>query len=38
MTRLAIVGGGFMGAALAEGLLDAGWSRDAFVVAEVSRD
>jgi pyrroline-5-carboxylate reductase len=35
---LAIVGGGFMGGALAEGLLDAGWHRDSFVVAEISRD
>ncbi|MCC6465959.1 MAG: pyrroline-5-carboxylate reductase [Planctomycetes bacterium] len=38
MSRLAIIGGGFMGGALAEGLLDAGWHRDSFVVAEVSRD
>ncbi len=38
MSKLAIVGGGFMGGALAEGLLDAGWHRDAFVVAEVSQD
>jgi pyrroline-5-carboxylate reductase len=38
MARLAIVGGGFMGGALAEGLLDAGWHRDSFVVAEISAD
>lgn len=38
MSKLAIVGGGFMGGALAEGLLDAGWHRDSFVVAEVSAD
>ncbi len=38
MSKLAIIGGGFMGGALAEGLLDAGWHRDSFVVAEVSRD
>lgn len=38
MSKLAIIGGGFMGGALAEGLLDAGWHRDGFVVAEISRD
>jgi pyrroline-5-carboxylate reductase len=38
VSRLAIIGGGFMGGALAEGLLDAGWHRDSFVVAEISRD
>lgn len=38
MPKLAIVGGGFMGGALAEGLLDAGWHRDSFVVAEISAD
>jgi pyrroline-5-carboxylate reductase len=38
VSKLAIVGGGFMGGALAEGLLDAGWHRDSFVVAEVSQD
>ncbi|MEQ1568654.1 MAG: pyrroline-5-carboxylate reductase [Myxococcota bacterium] len=38
MSKLAIVGGGFMGGALAEGLIDAGWHRDSFVVAEISRD
>lgn len=38
MSKLAIVGGGFMGGALAEGLLDAGWHRDSFVVAEISAD
>jgi pyrroline-5-carboxylate reductase len=38
VSKLAIIGGGFMGGALAEGLLDAGWHRDSFVVAEVSRD
>src|SRR2546422_7257588 len=35
MKRLGIVGGGFMGGALAEGLIDSGWSRDSLVVAEV---
>lgn len=35
MTRLAIIGGGFMGGSLAEGLLDAGWSRDTLIVAEI---
>ena len=38
MSKLAIVGGGFMGGALAEGLLDAGWHRDSFVVADISAD
>jgi pyrroline-5-carboxylate reductase len=38
VAKLAIIGGGFMGGALAEGLLDAGWHRDSFVVADVSRD
>lgn len=38
MSKLAIIGGGFMGGALAEGLLDAGWHRDSFVVAEISAD
>jgi pyrroline-5-carboxylate reductase len=38
LSKLAIIGGGFMGGALAEGLLDAGWHRDSFVVAEVSED
>jgi len=38
MSRLAIIGGGFMGGALAEGLLDSGWHRDSFIVAEISRD
>jgi len=37
MKRLAIVGGGFMGGALAEGLIDSGWRRDDLVVAEVSQ-
>ena len=35
MKQLAIVGGGFMGGALAEGLVDSGWKRDSIVVAEV---
>lgn len=35
--RLAIVGGGFMGGALAEGLIDSGWRRDDLVVAEISQ-
>lgn len=34
MVRLAIVGGGFMGGALAEGLIDSGWSPSHLVVAE----
>lgn len=33
--KTAIVGGGFMGGALAEGLLDSGWGRETLVVAEV---
>ncbi len=33
MRRLAIIGGGFMGAALAEGLVASGWERDAIVVS-----
>jgi len=37
MQQLAIIGGGFMGGALAEGLLDAGWGRGRIVVAEISR-
>src|SRR5262245_65017571 len=37
MNRLAIVGGGFMGGALAEGLIDSGWRREDLVVAEVSQ-
>ncbi len=37
MKRLAIIGGGFMGGALAEGLLDSGWNRDDLVVAEANR-
>jgi len=35
MASLAIVGGGFMGGALAEGLIDSGWSAHDLVVAEV---
>lgn len=31
--RLAIIGGGFMGAALAEGLIASGWDRDAIIVS-----
>jgi pyrroline-5-carboxylate reductase len=34
MKRLAIIGGGFMGGALAEGLLGAGWDPKEIVVAE----
>lgn len=34
MKRLAIIGGGFMGGALAEGLLGNGWSADELIVAE----
>jgi pyrroline-5-carboxylate reductase len=37
MKRLAIIGGGFMGAALVEGLMDSGWRRDDLLVAEVSK-
>ncbi|MBX3461383.1 MAG: pyrroline-5-carboxylate reductase [Planctomycetes bacterium] len=33
--KTAIIGGGFMGGALAEGLLDSGWGRETLVVAEV---
>jgi pyrroline-5-carboxylate reductase len=36
MSRLAIIGGGYMGGALAEGLIDSGWSRDNLVIAELS--
>ncbi|MCA8912757.1 MAG: pyrroline-5-carboxylate reductase [Planctomycetes bacterium] len=35
MSRLAIIGGGFMGSALAEGLIDSGWNRDGIVIAEL---
>jgi pyrroline-5-carboxylate reductase len=35
MARLAIIGGGFMGGALAEGLIDSGWRREDLVVAKV---
>lgn len=38
MTRLAILGGGFMGGALAEGLVEAGWSRSELIVAEKLED
>jgi pyrroline-5-carboxylate reductase len=35
MARLAIVGGGFMGGALAEGLIDSGWNPRDLIVAEI---
>jgi len=35
MPRLAILGGGFMGGALAEGLIDSGWSPEDLVIAEI---
>jgi pyrroline-5-carboxylate reductase len=35
MARLAILGGGFMGGALAEGLIDSGWSAKDIIVAEI---
>jgi pyrroline-5-carboxylate reductase len=35
MARLAILGGGFMGGALAEGLIDSGWSAQDIIVAEI---
>ena len=35
MARLAILGGGFMGGALAEGLIDSGWKAQDIVVAEI---
>lgn len=35
MSRLAIIGGGFMGGALAEGLIDSGWNRDGILIAEI---
>jgi pyrroline-5-carboxylate reductase len=38
MTRLALLGGGKMGAALVGGLLDAGWEADDLCVAEVDTD
>ena len=34
MVRLAILGGGFMGGALAEGLIDSGWSASHLIVAD----
>ncbi len=34
MVRLAILGGGFMGGALAEGLIDSGWSPSHLIVAD----
>ncbi len=33
--RLAIVGGGFMGGAIAEGLVESGWARESLVVADL---
>ena len=33
--RLAIIGGGFMGSALIEGLIDSGWERETLIVAEI---
>lgn len=38
MTRLTIVGGGFMGGALAEGLIDSGWTPSDLVVAEIREE
>ncbi len=35
MRQLAIIGGGFMGAALAQGLVDSGWQREKLVIAEL---
>ncbi|MDC1142974.1 pyrroline-5-carboxylate reductase [Planctomycetota bacterium] len=35
MNKLTIIGGGFMGAAIAEGLVDSGWPREDITVAEV---
>jgi pyrroline-5-carboxylate reductase len=35
MSRLAIIGGGFMGGALAEGLIDSGWNREGILIAEI---
>lgn len=35
MARLAILGGGFMGGALAEGLIDSGWNPGDIVIAEL---
>ncbi|MCF6228330.1 MAG: pyrroline-5-carboxylate reductase [Planctomycetes bacterium] len=35
MDRLTIIGGGFMGGAIAEGLVDSGWPREDITVAEV---
>ena len=35
MPRLAILGGGFMGGALAEGLIDSGWAPEDLIVAEI---
>ena len=34
MRRLAIIGGGFMGSALAEGLLGSGWRPSELIVAD----
>jgi len=38
MTRVAVVGGGKMGAALVGGLLDAGWEPDDIAIAEIDSD
>lgn len=38
MTRLAILGGGFMGGSLAEGLIDSGWNPSDLVVAEIREE
>jgi pyrroline-5-carboxylate reductase len=38
VTRVALLGGGRMGAALASGLLDAGWDADDLCVAEVDAE
>lgn len=35
MARLAILGGGFMGGALADGLIDSGWNPRDLIVAEI---
>ena len=38
MARVALLGGGKMGAALVGGLLDAGWDADAIAIAEIDAD